>query len=47
VEVELGSPIRLTERIIIPFSWHASGLEALFPVLDADFEVAPLGPGRT
>ena len=47
VEVELGSPTRLTEKIIIPFSWHATGLEALFPVLDADFEVAPLGQGRT
>ena len=32
---------------MVPLQWTSSGATGLFPSLDADLEVAPLGPGRT
>ncbi len=47
VEIELGNPHRMPTKTILPMSWRAAGAESLFPALDADLEVAGLGPNRT
>ena len=47
VRVELGRPIRSGSKVIFPLRWAASGPAGLFPSLDADLDVAPLGDGRT
>jgi hypothetical protein len=47
VVVELGESIRSGAKTVFPVRWTASGAAGLFPSLDADLEVAPLGPGRT
>jgi hypothetical protein len=47
VEIELGTPIRSSTKTVIPLRWTASGAAGLFPSLDADLEIAPLGPHRT
>ncbi|HEY7401612.1 MAG TPA: hypothetical protein VH989_12045 [Actinomycetota bacterium] len=43
VVVELGPPIRSSTKTAIPFRWVAASHAGLFPSLDADLEVAPLG----
>ncbi|MHB1787269.1 MAG: hypothetical protein ACYCS7_14220, partial [Acidimicrobiales bacterium] len=35
------------DGVLLAFSWDALGSTSLFPRLDADFEAAPLGMGRT
>lgn len=47
VVVELGPPVRAGSKTVFPLGWAASGPAGLFPALDADLEVAPLGSGRT
>jgi hypothetical protein len=47
VEVRLGSPISIRSVTFLPLTWRATGPGRLFPSLDADIEVAPLGPSRT
>ncbi len=47
VELELEEPLRISSKTILPIAWRATGAERLFPSLDADIEVAPLGPSRT
>jgi hypothetical protein len=47
VAVEFGHNIRAGNRFIQPFRWSASGPAGLFPALDADLEVAPLGTEST
>jgi hypothetical protein len=47
VEIELGTPIRSSTKTVIPLRWTASGAAGLFPSLDADLEIAALGPHRT
>jgi len=47
VVVEMDPPVRLSSKWIFPLRWAASGPAGLFPALDADLEVAPLGTGRT
>jgi hypothetical protein len=47
VVVELGDSVRSGSTIVFPLRWVASSGAGLFPSLDADLEVAPLGPGRT
>lgn len=47
VEISLGEPYRLSRKTLLPMSWRATGPERLFPQLDADLEIAPLGPQRT
>ncbi len=47
VEIEVGDATRLGEKTILPLVWRAAGAEALFPVMEGDLEVAPLGPNRT
>jgi hypothetical protein len=47
VVVELGPPVRSPSQSIFPIRWVPSGSAGLFPSLDADLEVAPIGPERT
>ncbi len=47
VEVSFGQPLRTASRTVLPMKWEATGVTPLFPTLDADIEVAPLGPERT
>jgi len=47
VDLQFGEPIRFPSRAVLPMTWKASRLGGLFPQLDADIEVAPLGPART
>jgi hypothetical protein len=46
VMVEIGSPIHASSKTFFPLRWTASGHAGLFPALDADIEVAPLGSDR-
>jgi hypothetical protein len=47
VAVELGSPVHPAGKTVFPLRWTPSGASGLFPALDADLEVAPLGSSRT
>jgi hypothetical protein len=47
VQITLGSPFRLASKTVLPMTWHATGVETLFPSLEADLEVAALGASRT
>jgi len=43
VRIEFGAPVHAERKVVFPFRWSASGPGGLFPALDADLEVAPLG----
>jgi hypothetical protein len=47
VEIDVGEPVTSPSRTWIPLSWRATGASALFPVLDGDLELAPLGTQLT
>jgi hypothetical protein len=47
VDLELGTPIRSSSKTVIPLRWEAAAHPGLFPALDADLELAPLGSNRT
>lgn len=47
VEIEFRDPVRMPSKTVIPLHWGAAGATGLFPALDADLEIAPLGPART
>jgi hypothetical protein len=47
VEITFGASVEAGGKAIFPFRWSASGLAGLFPALDADLEVAPLGAEST
>jgi hypothetical protein len=47
VAIELGRSVRSGAKTVFPLRWTSSSAPGLFPSLDADLEVAPLGPGRT
>ena len=47
VEIAFGDPYRIPGKTLLPMSWKAKSAEHLFPALDADLEVAALGPSRT
>jgi len=47
VAVELGTPLRLPSKTVLPMTWTPVGAERLFPALEADIEVAFLGAHRT
>jgi hypothetical protein len=42
VVIELGEPIRVPAKTILPVRWRAAGPERLFPALAADIEVASI-----
>ena len=47
VAVELGDPVRMGTKTVVPLRWRAAEGPGLFPSLDADIEIAALGPGVT
>lgn len=47
VEITIGGPFRLASKSVLPITWKATGVHAIFPSLEADVEVAPLGASRT
>jgi hypothetical protein len=47
VAIEFGQPVRAASKLILPLRWTATGASGLFPSLEADLEVAPLGPNRS
>jgi hypothetical protein len=47
VEIEFTPRVRTGTKVIYPFRWSASGPAGMFPALDADLEVAPLGAETT
>jgi hypothetical protein len=47
VAIEFGEPVRTASATVIPLRWTATGTPGIFPALDADLEVAPLGEGLT
>ena len=46
VSIDLGTAVRMPSKLVVPVHWAATGA-GLFPALDADLEVAPLGANRT
>src|SRR5712692_649296 len=46
VAIEFGHPVRIASKTVLPLRWSATGATGLFPSLDADLEIAPLGPDR-
>jgi hypothetical protein len=47
VEIELGTPRTFLLGTLVPPRWRAAGARRLFPELEADLEIAPLGQDRT
>jgi hypothetical protein len=47
VTIELGPVVHFEAKTILPLRWIPAGSGGLFPTLDADVEVAPLGAERT
>jgi hypothetical protein len=47
VAIEFRDPVRMPSKTVIPLHWTATGATGLFPSLEADLEIAPLGPART
>jgi hypothetical protein len=45
--VRLGQPYQRGDVTVVPMVWEATRVPAAFPVLEADLEVASLGPGTT
>jgi hypothetical protein len=47
VAVQLGQPVAFPSMTSLPMTWEPVGMNGLFPRLDADLEVGPLGQDRT
>jgi hypothetical protein len=47
VEIDVGEPVESATRTWIPISWRATGPTGLFPVLEAELELASLGARLT
>jgi hypothetical protein len=47
VELEIAEPVRMGFSTLLPITWRAAGLTGLFPVMEADIEIAALGRSRT
>jgi hypothetical protein len=46
VQIDLGAAYARGEGFVVPLSWWATGAQRLFPTLDADLEVMPMGPDQ-
>ena len=42
VNMTIGTPLELTDRIVVPLWWEATGTQSLFPRMDADLILADL-----
>lgn len=47
VVLELGEPTRGSESVTYPVSWRATGAATLFPTMDAEIVLAPMGAEST
>ena len=47
VVLELGEPITMATKTLIPLRWEATGPTGVFPSMEADLEIAPLGAVTT
>jgi hypothetical protein len=47
VEIRFADGVHAGNKAIFPFQWSASGPGGMFPALDGDLEVAPLGAETT
>jgi hypothetical protein len=47
VWAELGERVVRTDRITQPLSWRAAGATGLFPAMEAELEITPVGPAIT
>lgn len=48
VAIELRPPVHTNSKTIVPLTWRATGTTGgLFPAMEADLEVASLGPETT
>jgi hypothetical protein len=48
VEISVGKPrFFLSRLLLLPLTWKVTSGEGLFPSLESDLELAPLGPSRT
>jgi hypothetical protein len=47
VAIELGEPVTMPSKTVVPLRWTPTAGAGLFPALEADLEVASLGPDRT
>ena len=47
VEITFGRSYRFPSKMVLPMTWTATGPAWLFPQLEADIEIAPLGADRT
>jgi hypothetical protein len=47
VAIDLGTPIRMPTKTVVPLQWRSAEGPGSFPSLDADLEIAPLGPETT
>jgi hypothetical protein len=47
VELEVGEPIRGSTGTTIPLTWRAAGATSLFPMMEAELVLTPLGPDLT
>ena len=47
VEIEIGKPYVIPAKTMLPITWRATAAGRIFPQLEADIEIAPLGVSRT
>lgn len=47
VELEVGKPLRGSDSVVIPFAWRAVGSRLLFPHMEAELVLTPLGSATT
>jgi hypothetical protein len=47
IVIDVGEPYERGERCVLPIHWWAPGATRLFPRLEGDLEVAPVGEGTT
>jgi hypothetical protein len=47
VQIELQPAVTMPTKTVVPLRWTPTAGTGLFPALDADLEIAPLGPART
>lgn len=46
VVIEFRPPIVMEAKTLLPLSWRSASADGLFPALEADLELAPLGQTR-
>jgi len=47
VQITVGTPMRFPSKTVLPISWNPTSGCRLLPALEADLEIAPLGPNLT